>query len=97
MGLKNLNRRQFKKFQEFLAFFELLGVSEEDLRKIPEIKTLLNNAKVIDKPVMISDAQKAAISQRNEKAVTPEQITEMFSKDIEEFYPNGKPAKSRNN
>lgn len=97
MGLKDLNRKQFKKFQEFLAFFELLGVSEEDLRRIPKIKECLDNIKVANKSFELSKDEQTAITEKYQNAMTPEQITAMFSKDLQEFYPDGRKPKQGNN
>lgn len=98
MGLKDLNRKQFKKFQEFLAFFELLGVKEDDLRQIPKIKECLDNIKVANKPIELTNDEQKAINEQYENKATPEQMIAMFAKETEEFYPDGrKPSKTRNN
>ena len=83
MGLKDLNRKQFKKFQEFLAFFELLGVKEEDLRQIPKIKECLDNIKVVNKPIELTNDEQKAINEQYENKATPEQMIAMFAKETE--------------
>ena len=98
MGLNNLNRKQFKRFQELLSFFEILGVSEEDLRSIPKIKTFIDITQNTTSPVVaISPDESKKINSETENKITDEEaLTKMFNSPVQEFYPNGKPKEKHN-
>ena len=93
MGLKDLTHKQFKEFKKFLAFFDILGVSEEDLRQIPNIKTAmekLDALKTNRAPVVLSENEQKAITEKFKDKMTPEQIMAAFAKETEDFYPDGR-------
>lgn len=101
MGLKRqakLAREEFVRQYEFeqrlLKFLAKFGITEKDLYDLP--KALANQQTAIIKQVPTAEETKK-IKEKAEKAFTPEDLVQMFSQDLEEFYPNGKPKKSNNN
>lgn len=90
MGLKDLSRKELKKVQEMLKFFDIFGISEEDLRLIPQIKVLLENKKEADKPISPSPKESKAIEEAAVLHGKPEDVIKLFTGETKEFYPDGR-------
>ncbi len=94
MGLKDY--KVYKRNRQIKEFFEAYGISEADLRYLPEalkavkeLKKKADEAPVFQKAVP-SEEEKKKYKERSETFAKPEDVVAMFKKDAEEFYPNGR-------
>lgn len=95
MGLKNLTRKEFKQIQKLLKCLEILGITEEDLRLIAEIKTLKNEVDLlkgeIESKNKLSKKEqellKAEMEKKYKSSHTPQDYRDLFTAEIEEFDP----------
>ncbi len=80
--------KHFKKVKEFEAMVE-----EVFGKSVKEIKALIDKSEAIMnyRPVQVSEATKQENIQKALNKMTPEQMVEVFAKETEEFYPDGKP------
>lgn len=80
--------KHYKKLKEFEETFnEVFGMS------VSEAKELLKKP-VVNAPVAVSEEQKAKYAEEALAKMTPEQLVEIFSGDVERFYPDGNKPKS---
>lgn len=89
MGLMAIARKLRRQDQFKEDFEEIFGMSVEEAKK-------LLVAKKEATPVAVDKETKQKFADDAKKHMSPEQLVEAFSDDVEEFYPNGKP-KSTNN
>lgn len=81
--------KHYKKVKEFTELFkEIFGMSVEEAKE-RLAKPVVNNA-----PVEISEEQKQKYKEEAMSKMTPEQLVEVFSGDVERFYPDGNKPKS---
>ena len=95
-----INFRKYKKQKEILTFLdEEYGITKDDLQNVHEAIQYYKNRDV--KPVVarepMSEAAKKKLEQEQANKLTPEQIVEAFTGEMEEFYPYGKPKPKSNN
>lgn len=91
MGLTNMSVEEFQKLQEMLKFLETFGITEDDLKEIPNMikfyKEFANTRTSIPRK---TEKEKQLMEMQNSKIAKPEDIINMFADDVEEFYPNGR-------
>ena len=87
MGLSDLSTQEFEKVKELLKLLGVFGISEDDLRYLPEA---IKKVKSLDQPKQYtpSDELKKQFEDKKINATTAEDFVKSFSKDIEEIYPN---------
>ncbi len=90
MGLEDLSTQEFEEIKKLLKILGVFGITEEDLRYLPEALKLVKNSSTIYKPQTISEKDKQKLEEKKQKTITPEEFFKQFETDIEEFYPNGK-------
>jgi len=82
---------EFQKLQEMLKFLETFGITEDDLKEIPNMikfyKEFANTRTSIPRK---TEKEKQLMEMQNSKIAKPEDIINMFADDVEEFYPNGR-------
>ena len=87
MGLTDLNKKELKELQKFIKLLGVFGITEEDLRYLPQaIKQVKENA--LPSKIQLTESEKKEIKQKYETKMTPQQWLDTFSGDIEEFTPN---------
>ena len=90
MGLTELNADEFMKLQELVKLLSVFGITEEDLRYLPEALKIVKNGGSINAPKTMSKEEKKNLEEKMQKTLTPEEFMSQFKGDIEEFYPNGR-------
>ena len=90
MGLTELNADEFMKLQELVKLLSVFGITEEDLRYLPEALKIVKNGGSIATPKTMSEKDKKNLEEKMQKTLTPEEFMSQFKGDIEEFYPNGR-------
>ena len=81
--------KKYKRRKEFLDFLAEYGITEQMLKDFP--KALERTPEVRTEPTA---EEQQAITEKyvTKKPMTMEQIVNQFAGEVEEFYPNGKPA-----
>lgn len=97
MGLTELNADEFMKLQELVKLLSVFGISEEDLRYLPQALKIVKEGGIVEKPKEMSKEDKKNLEEKMQKTITPEEFMSQFKGDVEEFYPNGKPRNQTNN
>lgn len=90
MGLTELNADEFMKLQELVKLLSVFGITEKDLRYLPEALKIVKNGGSIATPKTMSKEEKLDMEEKMKKTITPEEFMSQFKGDIEEFYPNGR-------
>jgi hypothetical protein len=90
MGLTELNADEFMKLQELVKLLSVFGITEEDLRYLPEALKIVKNGGLVNTPKTMSKEEKKNLEEKMQKTLTPEEFMSQFKGDIEEFYPNGR-------
>ena len=95
MGLSDLSVEEFEKAKDLLKLLGVFGITEEDLRYLPEA---IKKVKSMDaqKEYQVPKDYQEKTKEANKKALTAEDLFGMFSKQIEEIYPD-EPRTSQNN
>ena len=93
----------WKKQRELVEVLATFGISEEDIRYLPEALKIVKDMKNLPaQPVGLSEESKKQIAERQKaekenKPTTPAQYVSQFAGEQEEFYPYGRSNKSTNN
>ncbi len=87
MGLKELDANKLNELKHFLELFEFFGITEDDLKYLPEA---LKKVKEMENPSKreLTEEQKKKIEEKNKNSMTMEDFYNKFNTDIEEFNPN---------
>ena len=87
----DLTDEQIAKLKEMLKILTVyFGITEEDLRYLPEAIKIVKGSQLPLKPITLDDKQKKEIEQKYQNAYTPEEYLNGFKNEVEEFYPNGR-------
>ncbi len=97
MGLADMTVEELEKAKEFLKMLSFFGITEEDLRFLPEaiqiVKNMKNNKSNLvenTRIALVSDEEKKKIEQAfKDKGL--DLMFEQFTREEEEFYPHGRP------
>jgi len=81
--------KHYKKLKEFEELFkEVFDMS------VSEAKEKLMKTKEGNTPVVVSEEQQKKYAEEAMSKMTPEQLVQVFSGDVERFYPDGNKPKS---
>ena len=90
MGLVDLTQEEFEKTKELLRLLGTFGITEDDLRYLPEAIKKIKETQVQYKPREMTKDEKHDLEERKKKVLTPEEFFDQFKTEVEDFYPNGK-------
>jgi len=93
MGIVDLSQEDFLKLKEIVRLLGTFGISEEDLRYLPEAIKIVKASKLPKESPKISEEIKKELEDKKEKVFSAEEFISQFKSDVEEFYPNGKQVK----
>lgn len=91
MGLADLTTEEFEKAKELLKLLGVFGITESDLRYLPEALKLVkeSNMAITRKP---TQEEITKIKSKYEQMQNAEQaLKALRDEKIEEFYPDGRP------
>ena len=91
--------KKWKKRQELLETLKEFGITEDDLKYLPEALKIVKNRELQPKEqkfVPTAD-EKKKIQENKESKNTPQDFISQFSGEKEQFYPYGKPKSKTNN
>ena len=87
MGLMDLTSQDFEKAKDLLKLLSIFGITEEDLRYLPEA---IKRVKSMDAPkeYQFPENYKSKTEEDAKKAINFADLFGKFSKQIEEIYPD---------
>ena len=89
MGIVDLTQNDFIELQKLVKLLGVFGISEEDLRYLPEALKIVRDGGLTSTPKTMSKEEKVALEEKIKKILTPEEFFEQFKDNVEEFYPHG--------
>lgn len=92
MGLTELTSEEFLKLQELVKLLSVFGITEDDLRYLPQALKIVKEGNAPSKTI-ITEEEKKAIENKFKNITKPEDFVKSFESEIEEFYPNGRDDK----
>ena len=94
MGLKGITKitnREFKNAKRIINALCVLGITEEDLLKIKQIRELekeIQELREFKQTILVTQENKSKAQKEGARSITDE-IKEMFAAKVEEYDPNG--------
>ena len=83
MGLMDLTEEKLAKIKELLELLSFFGITEDDLKYLPEaLKLVKENS--MPKKFTMTDKEKSELEDKKKKTLTPEEFIEHFrTEDLE--------------